>query len=129
MKKKTRIYFDGNVWLKLDLDFKINRSTNPAIWFIFKEQQKGRSEIYCSDIHKEYFKMFYAKIDNYEIAEEKITQCFEKSNKVAKTIIEIKSSIEGNLHFANTDYTEKFNQLNRILNNKNGDISEYGVVS
>lgn len=124
MIKRNRIYFDGNVWQKLDLDFKINKSTNPAIWAIFKEQQKGRAEIYCSDIHKEDFKRSFTKIDP-EIVEEKIAHCFEKSNKVAKTIMGLKNTKEDDLHFANKDDTEKFNQLNCILNNKNENISKY----
>ena len=111
MNQKFRIYFDINVWQKLDLIFAENRKNNPAIWDIFREQWKGKVEIYSSDIHLEELKNNQISESNEDKIEEKGKQCFEKSDQIIKNkFTKITNKIE-----YNNEEIKKFHQIKTIL--------------
>lgn len=131
MKRKFRVYFDANIWRKINFNFAKNKKDNQAIWYLFKEREKGHLEIYCSDIHITEFKdrnIFECAPDTIEA---KIKQCFEKSDNIVKSIVLQENTIgtPNQIYNNNEDEILKFNQLKNILfnPNKNEDISAYSA--
>jgi len=125
--KKFSVYLDGNIWQELSLDFEANKKLHPSIWKIFDQQKRGKIDIYCSDINRAEFlrkgNNSFADKHPLDIVEKKIQQCFEKSNKKAKSIIVIGNSTIGNSTIATKEESEKFNELNELLSKTKDDRS------
>lgn len=123
MNQKFRIYFDVNVWQKLNLIFSENKKSNPVIWNIFKEQWKGKVEIYSSDIHLYELKNNQISGNDGDNIEEKIKQCSEKSDQIVQNKF---NKVTNKIEY-NGEEIKKYHQIKTILNPhyKNDDVSSY----
>lgn len=131
MRRKFRVYFDANIWRKINLNFGKNKKDNQAVWYLFKEREKGHLEIYCSDIHITEFKDRNIFECSDDAIEAKIKQCFDKSDKIVNRVVLQENSNGTENQIYNTKESEilKFDQLKNILfnTNKNEDMSIYSA--